>query len=94
MPQGTWLIIDRFLKKCIYLLIFGCAGPSLLHRLFSSRGERRLLSSFGVWASHCGGFSCCGAWAQTPQSLVLAAGLSGSGSWALEHRLSSCSARA
>ena len=23
-----------------------------------------LLSSCGVWASHCGGFSCCGAWAQ------------------------------
>ena len=66
MPQGTWLIIDRFLKTFIYLFIFGRAGPSLLHRLFSSRGERRLLSRFGVWASHYGGFSCCRAWALDP----------------------------
>ena len=49
----------------------------------------------GAWASHCGGFSCCGAralgmWA----SVVVARGLSSCGSWALEHRLSSCGARA
>ena len=48
-----------------------------------------------AWASHCGGFSCCGApalgsWA----SIVVAHGLSSCGSWALEHRLSSCGARA
>ena len=30
---------------------------------FSSSGEQGLLSSCGVRASHCGGFSCCGAWA-------------------------------
>ena len=47
----------------------------------------------GVWASHCGGFSCCraralGAWA----SVVVACGLSSCGSWALEHRPSSCGA--
>ena len=44
----------------------------------------------GVWASHCRGFSCCGAralgvWA----SVVVARGLSSCGSWALELRLSS-----
>ena len=44
----------------------------------------------GVWASHCGGFSCCGAralgiWA----SIVVAHRLSSCGSRALEHRLSS-----
>ena len=38
----------------IILFIFGCAGYSLLLRLFSS---------CGTWASHCGGFSCE---AQTP----------------------------
>ena len=48
-------------------------------------------SLVGVRASHCGGFSCCraqalGAWA----SVVVARGLSSSGSRALEHRLSSC----
>ena len=49
----------------------------------------------GAQASHCGGFSCCGAravgaWA----SVVVAHGLSSCGSQALEHRLSSCGARA
>ena len=36
----------------IILFILGCAGSSLPHGLFSSRG---------VQASHCGGFSCLGA---------------------------------
>ena len=48
-----------------------------------------------VWASHCSGFSCCGAqalgaWA----SVVVARGLSSCGSWALKHSLSSCGAQA
>ena len=66
---------------------------------FSSCSER---------ASHCGGFSCCGAWALgTRASVAVAHGLSSCGSWAsvvvarglsscgsraLEHRLSSCGA--
>ena len=45
------------------LLIFGCAGSLLLHGLFSSYGERGLLSSCGVQASRCHGFSCFAAWA-------------------------------
>ena len=49
----------------------------------------------GVRASHCGGFSCCGARALGVQaSVVVACGLSSCGSWALEGRLSSCGARA
>ena len=49
----------------------------------------------GVRASHCGGFSCCGAQALRIQaSVVVARGLSSCVSWALEHRLSSCGARA
>ena len=49
----------------------------------------------GVWASHCCGFSCCGAWALGVQaSVTVAHGLRSCGSWALEHRLSSCGARA
>ena len=47
----------------IYLSTFGFAGSSLLHRLFSSCGEWRLLSRCGVWTSRGSGFSCCGAWA-------------------------------
>ena len=47
----------------------------------------------GVRASHCGGFSCCGAQALgTWASVVVARGLSSCGSRALERRLSSCGA--
>ena len=49
--------------------------------VFSSCSEQKLLSSCGVWASHCGGFSCCRA--QTPRC----AGYS-----SCAHRLSTCSA--
>ena len=56
----------------------------LLRGLFSSCGEQGLLSSCGKQASHCGGFSCCGA-----QALVAAAhGLSSCSFQALEHRFS------
>ena len=49
----------------------------------------------GARASHCGGFSCCGARALVAQaSVVVAPRLSSCGSWALDHRLSSCGARA
>ena len=44
-------------------------------------------------ASHCGGFSCCGARALGVQaSVAVACGLSSCGSQALERRLSSCGA--
>ena len=49
----------------------------------------------GVWASHCGGFSCCGAHALGARaSVVVAHGLNSCGSRAVERRLSSCGARA
>ena len=43
----------------LFLFIFGCAGSSLLHGLFSSRSKQGLLSSCGAQASRC--FSHCGA---------------------------------
>ena len=53
--------------KNIYLFIFGCAGSSLLHRLFSSCGEQ---------TAHCSGFSCCGTWVLGHMdSVVVAPGL-------------------
>ena len=49
----------------------------------------------GARASHCGGFSCCGAQALgTRASVVVAHGLSSCGSRALQRRLSSCGAQA
>ena len=51
-----------------YFFIFDCAGPLLLCGL---------LSSYSVRASHCSGFSCCGAQALGPVgSVVVAHGLS------------------
>ena len=48
-----------------------------------------------AWASHCGGFSRCGARALGLQaSVVVACRVSSCGLQALEHRLSSCGARA
>ena len=49
----------------------------------------------GAWASHCGGFSCCGARALgTQASVAVADRVSSCDSWALERRLGSCGARA
>ena len=45
----------------ILLFIYGCAGSLLLGSLSSSCPKRELLSSCDVRASHCGGFSYCGA---------------------------------
>ena len=46
-------------------------------RAFSSCGERGATLPCGVRASHCGGFSCCGAWTLgTWASVVVAHGLS------------------
>ena len=80
-PQGPMLppfpppLLLLFLN--IYLFIFGCAGPLLLHAGLS------LVPESG--ASHCDGFSCCRAWAPA----VTAPGLISCGSQALEHGLSS-----
>ena len=65
---GSWcntaaLAELNFLKKFIYLFIFGYAGSSLLHKFFFSFSMWELRSSCGARASPCGGFSCCGAWA-------------------------------
>ena len=69
-------IFIYFLK--FYLFIFGCAGSSLLLRLFSSCSEWELLSSCGAKASHCG--EPCGAQALGARaSVVVARGLSSCG---------------
>ena len=43
---------------------------------FSSCGEQGLLSSGRAQASHCSGFSCCGAWGPETGSAVVTQGLS------------------
>ena len=77
-----------FLDKFIYLLI-----DFWLHWVFVvAHGLSLVVASgatlpCGVWASHCGGFSCCGARALgTQASVVAACGLSSCSLRALEHR--------
>ena len=54
---------------------------------FSSCGEWRQLSSCGVSASHCCGFSCRRAWASDAQAfIVVVCGLGSCGSRTPEHR--------
>ena len=61
---------------------------------FSGCGERGAALRCVAWASHCGGFSCCGAQALGARaSVVVAHRLSSCGLRALERRLSSCGAR-
>ena len=65
--------------KIIYLFIYlflAVLGLRCCARASSSCGERGLLFPCGVQASHCGGFSCCGARALGVQaSVVVACGL-------------------
>ena len=57
----TCIVFVQFLKKgylfIIILFIFGCAGSSLLHGIFSSCSEQRLLSICNAWAKFSGFFS-------------------------------------
>ena len=89
----TWTFLKTefayFLK--LHLLTFGRAGSLLPRRLFSSCGDRGLLSSCRVQASHCGGFSCLRA--QALRHMAFSSGDSqalDTGSTAVVHR-PSCS---
>ena len=72
-----------FLNFLNFIYVFLAAlGLRCCMWAFSSCSKRGLLF-VAVWASHCGGFSCCGAWAIGAQASVVAA-----------HGLSSCGVRA
>ena len=74
----------RSSETLLYLVIFGCAGSLLLSGLFSSCGNRELLSSCSVWASQKQWLL----WLWNTGFRVQ--GLSSCHSQALEHRFSSC----
>ena len=85
----------QLLKKLLFIFNLVCAGSSLLRGLFLQLQRVGLLSSCGAQASHCCGFSCCGAWTLGRWASVVAmCRLSSCGSQALEHRLSGCSTQA
>ena len=82
--------------ECEHFFFFfgGCTGSLLLHRL-SLVAVSGSYSTWGVQATHFGGFSCCQAQALGTQASVVAAhGLSSCVSPPLEHRLSSCGTQA
>ena len=84
-PQG----LAQFLSFNL-IFIFGCIGSSLLHVGFLYLRRAGATLRCDAQASHCGGFSCCRAWALGARASVVAAhGLSSCGSRALECRLSS-----
>ena len=79
----------------LFILFLAALGLRCCAWAFSSCGEQGLLFVAVRWASHCSGFSCCGAWALGVWASVLVArGLSSCSSRALERRLRSCGARA
>ena len=84
-----------FLMYSFCLFIFGCVGSLLLQTGFIQLRRVGATLRCGAQVSHCGGFSCCGAWALGARgSVVVAHRLRSCGSRALELRLSSCGARA
>ena len=83
-----------FLCILFYLFIYGYAGSSLLHRLFSSCGKQGIRSSCRARASHRSGSSCCWAWAPGCAGTVVACRLSSCSSRALQHRLNGYGAQA
>ena len=91
-PFGSFLIITSWIILrwvSVFFFPFGCAGSSLVLRLFSSCSEQGPLSTSGARASHCGGFSCCGARALgRAGSVLVAPGLCSTGSVGAAHGLS------
>ena len=88
--SDLFVIFKKFIYLFLAALVFFAAC-----RLSLVAVSRGYSLRCGVWASHCGVFSCCGARALgTWASVLVACGLSSCGSWALERRLSSCGTRA
>ena len=61
--KGPWFgrQLKRYLPLGFFINLLDCAESSLLLCRISWVMASSGYSSFGVWASHCGGFSCCGA---------------------------------
>ena len=77
-----FLLYNKVNQLYIYIYII-CVGSSLLRAGFVQLQRAGATLRCGAQASHCGGFSCCGAWALGMQDSVAAARM-----------LSSCGARA
>ena len=68
-------------KLLFYLVIYGCTGSLILCSDFLKLWPAEATLPCSAWASHCGGFSCCGADSGHKD-------FSSFSWWAVEHRLS------
>ena len=94
VPCAIQQVLDGYLVFFLFF-VFGCVGSSLLRAGFLQLLRAWATLHCSARASHCSGFSRCGARALgTRASVVAACELSSCGSQALEHRLSSCGTRA
>ena len=91
LRQNNSITVAAFFKiNYLFIFIFGCTGSSLLHTGFLQLRQAGATVRGGAQASHCSGFSRCGARAPDMRASVVAAHrLSSCGSRALERRLSS-----
>ena len=79
----TYLICFFFLNFYLFIFISGCIGSLLLCSGFLQLRQVGTTLHCGAWASHCGGFSCCGALPLSVRaSVVVAHELSSHGSQA------------
>ena len=84
-----FLKISLIFNSLFFFLISGCGGSSLLHTGFLQLRRAGTTLCCGALASHCGGFSSCGARSLgTRASVVVARGLQSAGSVVVAHRLS------
>ena len=100
LDHWFFFFLNIYFLPCLQINLFiylflAALGLCCCAQAFSSCGELGATLRCGARASHCGGFSCCGAGSLGARaSVVVARGLSGCGSRALERRLSSCGTRA
>ena len=92
IPVYLYIYIYFFFKKLINLFIFDCVGSLLLSTGFLWLRQVGATLCCGAQASHCSGFSCCGAWALGARaSVIVALEFQSVGSVIVVHGLS-CSA--
>ena len=85
MVEVVFFLVFIYLCMCVCTCTYVCMYVWLCWVFVAARGLSLVAASgatlrCGAWASHCGGFSCCGAQAVGAQaSVVVARGLSSCG---------------
>ena len=86
--------IGFLIKDCFHYFFFGCCGSSLLCAGFLQLRRAGATLCCGARASHCGGFSCCRAWALGAwASVVAVCGMHVGSSWTRDQTCVPCIGR-